>query len=226
MSNIGPFIRRSHIHPRRTTMIRKLLTPAIALAVLVSGAAAATPRTYELDPSHTYPSFEADHMGMSLWRGKFNHTTGTVVLDREAGRGSVEVAIDLDSIDYGQDQLNAWARGKEFFDTASHPKAVYRGELKGFTDGKPSEVVGTLTLHGVTRPLTLKINSFKCQPHPMFKRDWCGADAIGTFNREEFGLTAGKDYGFDMNVTLRIQAEAVLPAGKGEAAKDAKKSTK
>jgi polyisoprenoid-binding protein YceI len=60
----------------------------------------------------------------------------------------------------------------------------------------------------------------------MFKRDWCGADAIGTFNREEFGLTAGKDYGFDMNVTLRIQAEAVLPAGKEEAAKDAKKSTK
>ena len=80
--------------------------------MLASGAVAATPRTYELDPSHTYPSFEADHMGMSLWRGKFNHTTGTVVLDREAGKGSVEVEIDLDSIDYGQDDLNAWARGK------------------------------------------------------------------------------------------------------------------
>jgi polyisoprenoid-binding protein YceI len=61
----------------------------------------------------------------------------------------------------------------------------------------------------------------------MSKRDWCGADAIGTFNREEFGLSAGKDWGFDMNVTLRIQAEAVLPAGKEEPAdKDAKKSKK
>lgn len=93
-------------------MIRKLLTPVVALAMLASGAVAAAPRTYELDPSHTYPSFEADHMGMSLLRGKFNHTTGTVVLDREAGNGSVEVEIDLDSIDYGQDQLNAWAAAR------------------------------------------------------------------------------------------------------------------
>ena len=192
--------------------------PAIAFALLAPlGAATAAPRTYELDPSHTYPSFEADHMGMSLWRGKFNHSTGTVVLDREAGKGSVDVEIDLDSIDYGQDQLNAWARSKEFFDTAKYPKARYHGELKDFRDGKPTQVVGELTLHGVTRPVTLKINLFNCKPHPMFKRDWCGADAIGTFNREEFGLTAGKDWGFDMNVTLRIQAEAVLPAGKDDA---------
>lgn len=202
-------------------MTRKLLTLSSALVVLLScGDAGAAPRTYELDPSHTYPSFEADHMGMSLWRGKFNRTTGTVVLDREAGKGSVAVEIDLDSIDYGQDELNAWARGKDLFDTATHPKAVYRGELRGFRDGTPSEAVGTLTLHGVTRPLTLKINSFKCQPHLMFKRDWCGADATGTFNREEFGLAAGKDYGFDMNVTLRIQAEALLKEGP-DAGKDA-----
>lgn len=201
-------------------MTRKPLTPALALVLLLAcGAAGASPRTYELDPSHTYPSFEADHMGMSLWRGKFNRTTGSVVLDREAGKGGVAVEIDVDSIDYGQDELNAWARGRDLFDTASHPKAVYRGELKGFRDGRPSEVVGSLTLHGVTRPLTLKIQSFKCQPHPMFKRDWCGADAIGTFNREEFGLTAGKDYGFDMNVTLRIQAEALLKEG-AEGGKD------
>jgi len=209
-------------------MTRKPAIPAFALVLLLScGAIGATPKTYELDPSHTYPSFEADHMGMSLWRGKFNRTTGTVILDREAGKGSVAVEIDLDSIDYGQDELNAWARGKDLFDTATHPKAVYRGELRAFRDGTPSEAVGTLTLHEVTRPPTLKINSFKCQPHLMFKRDWCGADATGTFNREEFGLAAGEDYGFDMNVTLRIQAEAVLPAGKEDAVPaDAKKSTK
>ena len=192
--------------------------PALALLLLPLGAVAA-PQTYELDPSHTYPSFEADHMGLSLWRGKFNRSAGSVVLDREAGKGRVEVQIDLDSIDYGQDELSAWARGKEFFDTAKFSKAVYRGELKGFKDGKPTEVVGELTMHGVTRPVTLRINAFNCKPHPMFKRDWCGADAVGTFNREEFGLVAGKDWGFDMNVTLRIQAEAVLPAPKDEAAK-------
>jgi polyisoprenoid-binding protein YceI len=70
-------------------------------------------------------------------------------------------------------------------------------------------VVGTLTLHGVTRPVDLKIDLFKCIPHPIFKRELCGANATGTFDRSEFGLSAGKDYGFKMDVTLRIQVEAL-----------------
>ncbi|HEV8694209.1 MAG TPA: YceI family protein [Lysobacter sp.] len=184
----------------------------VLLAMMaVAGAASAAPVTYEIEPSHTYPSFEADHMGMSLWRGKFNQTTGTVTLDREAAKGDIKVDIDLNSIDFGQEQLNDWARGKDFFDTAQHPQASYSGELSGFRNGAPTMVNGQLTLHGITKPVALKINSFKCQPHPMFKRDWCGADAYATFNREEFGLAAGKDWGFDMNVVLRIQVEAVLP---------------
>ena len=70
-------------------------------------------------------------------------------------------------------------------------------------------MTGELTLHGVTRPLDLTIDRFKCIPHPLHKRELCGADALGTFRRDEFGIDAGKDYGFDMNVTLRIQVEAV-----------------
>ena len=70
-------------------------------------------------------------------------------------------------------------------------------------------VVGELTLHGVTRPVVLKINTLKCIPHPVFKRELCGADALGTFSRDDFGLDAGKDYGFNMDVTLRIQVEAL-----------------
>jgi polyisoprenoid-binding protein YceI len=183
----------------------------VLLAMMAfTGAASAAPVTYEIDSNHTYPSFEADHMGMSIWRGKINKTTGTVTLDRDAGKGNVKVDIDLNSIDFGQEKLNEWARGKEFFDTAGHPQASYSGELSDFKEGAPTRVDGKLTLHGVTKPVELKINSFKCRPHPMFKRDWCGADAYATFNREEFGLTAGKDWGFDMNVVLRIQVEAVL----------------
>ena len=70
-------------------------------------------------------------------------------------------------------------------------------------------MVGELTLNGRTRPLTLTVHQLKCMPHPMLKRDWCGADASGSFNREDFGLAAGKDYGFRMDVGLRIQVEAV-----------------
>jgi len=73
----------------------------------------------------------------------------------------------------------------------------------------PSTVTGTLTMHGVTRPLTLTILSFKCMPHPLLKREVCGADALGTLNRDEYGIDSGKSYGFSMTTTLRIQVEAI-----------------
>ena len=181
-----------------------------ALAVLASLAATPdAPRTYTIDPNHTFPSFEADHMGISVWRGKMNATTGKVALDREARTGKVEVETDLASIDFGQDALNEWARGKEFLDVEHHARAMFKGALEAFVDGKPTRAAGELTLHGVTRPLTLQIDSFRCIPHPLNNRELCGADVRGTFDRSAFGLDAGKDYGFKMDVSLRIQVEAV-----------------
>ena len=190
-------------------MNRKTLL--FALLVAASGQAMAAPVSYEIDPMHTYPSFEADHMGISYWRGKFNKTAGTLVLDKEGATGSVDVKIDISSVDFGLDAMNEHAVSPEFFDSAKYPQATYKGKLVDFVDGAPTRVVGDLTLHGVTRPVELKINRFKCIPHPMFKRDLCGADASAVFKRDEFGLSAGKDYGFSMDVNLRIQMEAVVP---------------
>jgi polyisoprenoid-binding protein YceI len=184
--------------------------PVLAALLVVGGTAAAATVHYDIDPEHTFPSFEADHLaGLSVWRGKFNHSSGKVALDRAAGTGSVEVAIDTASIDFGHDALNEHARGAELFDAVKYPQATYSGRLEGFVDGKPTRVVGELTLHGVTRPVELKINSFKCMPHPVLKRELCGADALATIQRDEFGMPAGKDYGFSMAVTLRIQVEAI-----------------
>jgi polyisoprenoid-binding protein YceI len=179
------------------------------LSALATTASFAAPATYDIDPNHTYPSFEADHMGISMWRGKLDKSSGKLVLDKDTGTGTVELTIDLKSIDFGQDALNKWAVGPEFFDTAKYPTAVYKGKLEGFKAGGNPKVTGELTLHGVTKPVALKVNSFKCIQHPMLKRDYCGADALATFQRDVFGLTAGKDYGFNMEVTLRIQVEAV-----------------
>ena len=186
--------------------MKKLLLLSFMYA---AGAASAAPVTYKIDPAHTYPSFEADHMGISVWRGKFNNNTGTVVLDKAAQTGSVDISIDTASVDFGHDVLNGWAAGKEFFDAAKFGPARYKGKLTGFVNGAPTKVAGELTLHGVTRPLNLKLALFKCIPHPMLKRELCGADAIGSFKRDEFGLDAGKDYGFKMDVPLRIQVEAI-----------------
>ncbi|WP_431104024.1 YceI family protein [Roseateles noduli] len=183
-----------------------LLVPALLLSAV---AAQAAPVTYDIDPSHTYPSFEADHMGMSHWRGKLNKSAGTIVYDKATGAGSVDVKMDLASIDFGLDAMNAWATGDKFFNVEKNPSATFKGRFDGAKGGVPTQVVGELTLNGKTRPLTLTIHQLKCMPHPMLKRDFCGADASGSFNREEFGLAAGKDYGFKMDVALRIQVEAV-----------------
>ena len=189
----------SKLHPK---------TLLIALA-MASASTIAAPVSYTIDPMHTYPSFEADHMGMSYWRGKMTQNSGAVVLDKEAGTGTVDIAIDLASIDFGLKALNAWAIGDKFFDVTKSPQAHYKGTLEKFVDGSPTQVRGELTLHGHTQPVNLSITRFKCMPHPMLKREFCGADASGSFQRDAFGLNAGKDYGFNMEVALRIQVDAV-----------------
>ncbi|HVI60162.1 MAG TPA: YceI family protein [Luteimonas sp.] len=190
---------------------------ALAPLLLASGLACAATVTYDIDPEHTYPSFEADHLGgLSVWRGKFNRSSGKVTLDRAAGTGTVEVEIDAASIDFGNDALSEHARGPDLFDVGKYPTARYAGRLEGFAEGKPTRVVGELTLHGVTRPVELQVKSFKCMPHPVLKRELCGADALATIQRDEFGMPAGKDYGFGMAVTLRIQVEAIAQEAAGK----------
>lgn len=180
------------------------------LALSVAAQATATAVTYRIDPDHTYPSFEADHLGgLSTWRGKFNHSRGTVTMDRAKRTGTVDVVVDMRSVDFGQDKLNEVAQGPQLFDADKWPEAHYTGHLAAFRDGAPTRVDGTLTLHGVSHPLTLAIRSFKCMPHPLLKREVCGADAFATFQRDAYGMSAGKDYGFHMGVTLRIQVEAI-----------------
>jgi polyisoprenoid-binding protein YceI len=174
-----------------------------------SAASLAAPARYEIDGQHTYPSFEADHFGgMSVWRGKFNKTQGSIVLDREARSGTVDVTIDLASVNTGEPKLDTHLKSNEFFDVAKNPTATYKGKFTRFENGAPVEVQGDLTLHGVTKPVTLTIRSFKCMPHPMKKVEFCGADAVATFNRDDFGVDWGKAFGFRMDVKLAIQVEA------------------
>lgn len=189
-------------------MKKYVLIAAALAASLSSGAFAAD--TYQLDPNHTYPSFEADHFhGLSVWRGKFTKTTGTVTLDRQAKTGTVDVSIDPASIDTGNAKLDEHLKGSEFFDVTKFPKATYKGMQIKFDGDKPVEVVGALTIHGVTKPVDLKIDSFKCMLHPMLKREVCGVEASGDFNRADFGLGFGQQYGFNMETKLQIQAEGV-----------------
>ena len=180
---------------------------AAAMLTLVAGAVLAAPETYQIDPAHTYPSFETDHFaGMSVWRGKFDKTSGTIVLDKEKGTGTVEVTVDAASIDFGHPKLNEHTKSAEMLDVEKYPTATYKGTLTGFKNGVPTGVDGQLTLHGVTHPLKLTINQFKCMTYPD-KKEHCGADASATFNRADYGISYGDKYGFKMDVKLAIQVE-------------------
>jgi polyisoprenoid-binding protein YceI len=183
------------------------------LGLAFAAGVSAAPVTYNIDPSHTFPSFEVDHTGgTSVWRGKFNTTSGTITMDKEAQSGTVNVTIDAKSVDFGHDGLNKHVTGEDrpdpaMLDVAKFPTATYQGRLTGWANGAPTKVEGNLTLHGVTKPVNLEIRSFKCGPGRP-SGETCGADAYGEFNRADFGVSFGQSFGFDMGVVLRIQIEA------------------
>ncbi len=181
-----------------------------AMLTLVVGSALATAATYEVDPNHTYPSFSADHLGgLSVWRGKFDKSSGTIEYDKDKQTGTVNITVDTSSINFGHEKLNEHAKSPEMFNVQKYPTATYKGTLASFKNGAPTEVQGEFTLLGVTKPLTLHIDQFLCKPNPMSKKETCGADATATFNRKDWGLSFGDAYGFKMDVKLAIQVEAV-----------------
>jgi len=183
---------------------------AICGAILMTVAQAVSAAdVYQFDPRHTYASFEADHMGgLSTWRGKFAKSSGSVTLDREARSGTVYAVIDPASVQTGNAPLDAELLSDAFFDVQKYPLIVYRGSQIRFTGEVPSEVVGTLTMHGVTRPLNLHIDSFKCIMHPVLLREVCGANASAQINRADFGMDFGQAAGFLMQTRIELQVEA------------------
>jgi len=187
--------------------IKHIIAALVAVSAVGTAFAA---DTYAIDPNHTYPSFEADHFGgLSTWRGKFDKTTGNVVLDRAAKTGSLDITIDATSLDFGHEKMNGHAKSAEMFDVAKFPTATYKSNSITFKGDVPATVNGELTLHGVTKPVVLTINKFKCIQHPMLKREVCGADASATFNRADFGVDYGVKMGFAPEVKLAIEVEAV-----------------
>jgi polyisoprenoid-binding protein YceI len=186
------------------------------LAAALAGPALAEPLHYTIDPSHTFVSFAAPHIeAISTWRGKFDRTTsGTIVLDSKAKTGSVDIVIDATSVDTGFPKLNEHLQSPDFFDTAKYPTAEFKSDKVVFAKKAPVRIDGQLTLHGVTKPVSLKVDEFKCIIHPMLKVPYCGADAIGVIDRSEFGL----DYGVKMTGSSKVKLEIQVEAKQDDAA--------
>jgi len=185
----------------------KRLALVAALATMAAAAQAA-PVTYTIDNSHTYPHFTYNHLGFSNQTHKFDKTSGTVVLDRAAKTGSVDVSIDATSVNTGYALFNEHIRAADYFDTANHPTITFKSSKMTFKGDQPVSLAGDLTIKGVTRPVTLAITHFKCQPHPMLKVEACGANASTQVKRSEFNMGKNAPFVSD-EVTLTLAIEAV-----------------
>ena len=180
------------------------------LAILLTGllaAPACAADNYTVDSRHTWPVFEVNHLGFSTQRGRFNKTTGTIVLDRAAKKASVDISIDTNSISTGLEKLETHLRAEDFFDVAKYPAITFKSTSAKFEGDKLASLSGNLTLHGVTKPVTLTVTSFFCGPNPVYKKDACGADAVTTIKRSDFGINYALPAVSD-EVKLLIQVEA------------------
>ncbi|MFO6420904.1 YceI family protein [Hylemonella sp. W303a] len=181
----------------------------VGLALAAAGTAQAQSASYSIDPTHTFVTFEIDHMGTSTNRGRFDKKDGSVTLDKAAKKGSVEITIDMTSVNTGTAAFDKHLQSADFFNTAKFPTAKFAAEKFSFNGDKVSEIAGTLTLMGKTQPVTLKASKFNCYQSPMLKREVCGGDFETTIDRSAYGIDFGLNWGFPKEVKLLVQAEAV-----------------
>ena len=177
--------------------------------MLTAGAAQASSSTYAIEPTHTYATFEIAHFGVSTNRGRFEKKEGTVVLDRAAKTGKVEISFDMNGINTGAPGFDRHLKSADFFDVEKFGTAKFVGDKFVFNGDKVSEVQGQLTMKGKTAPVTLKASNFGCYDHPMLKREVCGGDFVATIDRTQWGVDYGLAWGFPKEVRLVIQVEAV-----------------
>ena len=179
----------------------------VAIAAALSTSAIAAPETFVIDANHTFPSYSYSHFGYSVQTGRFNRTTGKVVVDRAAKTGAVDVSIDMKSVDTGSALLNEHIQGEDFFDTGKNPTATFKSTSVKFDGDKPVAVDGNLTIKGISRPVSLKLTSFQAMPHPLAKKDAIGANATTTVKRSDFGAGKFAPYvGDEVSISIAIEA--------------------
>jgi polyisoprenoid-binding protein YceI len=188
---------------------------AALIACAVPALATAAPESYTLDPFHTYPNFWVEHWGMSMVHGRFDKTTGKFSMDRSAKTGAVELTIDATSVNTGDNDRAGRPRSRDehlraadFFNVAEFPRITFRSTKVNFGAEMPSSVDGTLTMLGVSRPVTLTFERFKCGQNPFNKKDRCGGNAVAKVKRSDFGMkTALPAVGDELTLNVSFEGD-------------------
>jgi polyisoprenoid-binding protein YceI len=182
------------------------------LACLLLGAlaapATAEPVVYTLDPTHSFVTFELMHFGTSTIRGRFSPVNGSVTLDRAAGRGSADLALDTASVSTGLRAFDARIRERDLLASEAFPQASFVAERFRFDGDRLAEVRGEFTLRGVSRPLSLFARHFACERRASLQREVCGGDFEAEIQRSVFGASFGLPFVGD-RVRLLVQVEGI-----------------
>jgi polyisoprenoid-binding protein YceI len=193
--------------------VLKRLSLAVLLAVPVAAHAAAD--TYAVDPMHSSVNFTVDHLGLTNIYGRFNKFTGTFAVDKAAKTGSLDASVDTVSVDTNENDKGSRARSRDehlrsadFFNAAEFPKMTYKSTKVAFTGDNPSAVEGNLTLLGVTHPVALTIERFKCNPASGNAKERCGGVAVGKLKRSDFGMKRGvPNIGDEITLVLAFEGD-------------------
>lgn len=191
-----------------------MATRALAIVLTMCATSAlAAPVEYTIDPAHTTVYFAATHTERSSVRGRFGKIDGRIVYDADTGAGALDVTVDLASVDTGNRTLDGVLRSAQFFDIAQHPVARVRAQRFIVESGQLVAVEGELALHGVTQPLRLQAERFRCGEVTLFgvSRQVCGGDFRAEVPRSAFGMTRFlPDVGDSISLQVAVEAS---PAG-------------
>jgi polyisoprenoid-binding protein YceI len=164
--------------------------------------------SYTIDPQHSFPGFEVNHLGFTNLRGSFLATSGKIMLDPAGQAGSIEASIDLSSVSTGLPKRDEHLKTPDFFDVAKYPTMTYKSSKLKYNGTSLAGADGDLTLHGVTKPVSLTVTHFFCGNNPISKKPTCGANATATIKRSDFGVSAFVP-GISDEVKIFISVEAI-----------------
>ncbi|MGR8997913.1 MAG: YceI family protein [Gammaproteobacteria bacterium] len=179
---------------------------ALIIGSTVSFSATAA-TSYTVDPRHTFPSFEVNHLGFSIQRGRFDQTGGKVLLDPESATGNIHIAIETASISTGLAELEKHLRGKDFLDAARYPQITFVSDKLSFNKGQLVAADGILTLHGISKPVHLTVDHFNCGMNLIAMKYTCGANATTMIKRSDFGVDKYvPKVGDEVKIAIQIEA--------------------
>jgi polyisoprenoid-binding protein YceI len=178
---------------------------AIAALAFAGNAFAAK---YSIDPTHTQVEFTYSHFGFSNITGRFDQVTGEFDLNTDnLAKSKISIEIPISSMSTGVAKLDTHLQTADFFDVVKYPTANFKSTMVHVVSAKELHVMGNLTIHGVTKPVTLNVTVNKIAEHPLRKLPTAGFDAVTTIKRSDFGIGAyAPAVSDDVKISITMEA--------------------